>query len=69
MNFKAAKKPAANKEFDSSGSDDGMDSDSFDAVLGTTPEKERAAPKRAAGTLADFFLKHNIWVQNFVHSG
>jgi len=51
LNFKPKK--SANKEFDSSNSDDGMDSDSFDAVLeggGSSPEKERAAPKRAAGT-------------------
>lgn len=52
MNFKP-KKSTPNKEFDSSNSEDDIDSDSFDAMLGnnSSPEKERAAPKRAAGIL------------------
>jgi len=48
LNFKATKKPA-NKEFDSTGSEDGGDSDSFDAVLSATPDRPRDAPRRAAG--------------------
>jgi hypothetical protein len=52
LNFKPKK--SANKEFDSSNSEDDVDSDSFDAMLGSSPEKERAAPKRAAGILIHF---------------
>jgi hypothetical protein len=51
LTFKPAGKKAANKEFDSTGSEDEGDSDSFDRKLSITPEKPRDAPRRQAGTI------------------